>query len=73
MGMQDALLGTRDIGVNQLLSPHSILDAMIVLYLGPETTLPLASALAAIVGMLLIVWQRAVALVRKVWLLIRKK
>lgn len=71
--MQNLLLLTGDIDVNQLLSPLSNLNGMIILYLGPDTTLPLASALAAIVGMLLIVWQRAVALARKVWLLFRKK
>ncbi len=35
-----------------------------LLYTGPESIMPLASALAAIVGFLLIVWQRAVALAR---------
>ena len=45
----------------------------VILYIGPETILPLTSALAAIVGFLLIVWRQALALARKVWrLLVRK-
>jgi hypothetical protein len=35
-----------------------------LLYAGPDMVMPLASALAAIVGFLLIVWHRAVALAR---------
>lgn len=31
---------------------------MVLLYLGPETTLPLASSLAAVVGVLLLAWSR---------------
>ncbi len=38
---------------------------IIVLYVGPETLLPLTSALAAIVGILLMVWHRVVGLIRK--------
>jgi len=34
------------------------------LYTGPETIMPLTSALAAIVGVLLMLWHRVVALVR---------
>ena len=47
------------------LDPHQVL---VVLYVGPETILPLTSALAAIVGVLLLVWHRVVELVRKAWL-----
>ena len=45
---------------------HPLLP-MILLYIGPETMLPLASALAAIGGVLLMFWQRFVGLVRKLW------
>ena len=34
------------------------------MYIGPETLMPVASALAAIVGVLLMFWRRTVALVR---------
>jgi hypothetical protein len=43
------------------------LQLLVVLYVGPETILPLTSALAAIVGVLLLVWHRVVELVRKTW------
>lgn len=35
-----------------------------LLYIGPETIMPLASALAAIAGILLLFWRRTVALFR---------
>jgi undecaprenyl pyrophosphate phosphatase UppP len=46
---------------------------IIMLYIGPETMLPLASALAAIAGVLLMFWQRFVGLLRKFWQLIVRK
>jgi hypothetical protein len=46
------------------LDPHQFL---MILYIGPETILPLTSALAAIVGVVLLVWHRVVELVRKTW------
>jgi hypothetical protein len=46
---------------------------IIMLYIGPETILPLTSALAAILGVLLMFWQRFVGLLRKFWRLIAKK
>jgi hypothetical protein len=60
---------------------HFVLDAdwhqftpILFLYIGPETVLPLTSALAAIGGVLLIFWQRFVGLVRKLWgVLVRKQ
>lgn len=61
------LLSVLSGGVTQIQVPGSGLEALLLLYMGPETTLPLASALAAIVGILLMVWHRAVALARKVW------
>ena len=62
-------------GVDNLLT-HTDLSSMlpiIVLYIGPETILPLTSALAAIAGVLLMFWQRLVLFVRKFWrILVRK-
>jgi hypothetical protein len=40
---------------------------VIFLYVGPETILPLTSFLAAIVGILLMVWHRVFGFVRVVW------
>ena len=34
------------------------------MYLGPETLMPIASALAAIVGVVLMFWRRMIAFVR---------
>jgi hypothetical protein len=51
---------------------HQVLP-FVLLYIGPETMLPLASALAAIGGVLLIFWQRFVGWVRKCWRLIVRK
>ena len=34
------------------------------MYIGPETLMPLASALAAVVGVLLMFWRKTVAIVR---------
>jgi hypothetical protein len=39
----------------------------VVLYVGPETLLPLTSALAAIVGILLMAWRYVLGFVTKVW------
>ena len=39
----------------------------IVLYIGPDVFLPVASALAAIAGFLLMFWQRVVGLVFRVF------
>ena len=46
---------------------------IMMLYIGPETMLPLASALAAIGGVLLIFWQRFLGLVRKLWRVLMRK
>ncbi len=37
------------------------------LYVGPDIILPLASLLAAGIGILLMVWNRITSLVRKAW------
>jgi hypothetical protein len=62
-------------GLDNLASSTDVVQylPMIMLYIGPETMLPLASALAAIGGVLLIFWQRFVGLVRKLWRLIVRK
>jgi hypothetical protein len=44
-----------------------------VLYIGPDVFLPLTSALAAIMGVLLMFWHRVVAGVRKVWRIVARK
>jgi len=59
--------------VHRFLPSASASAPLLVLYMGPETTLPLVSALAAIVGVLLMLWHRAVGIARKVWLYFRKK
>jgi undecaprenyl pyrophosphate phosphatase UppP len=46
---------------------------IVMLYIGPETMLPLVSALAAIAGVLLMFWHRFVGLLRKFWRLILRK
>jgi len=38
----------------------------IFLYLGPETIMPLASILAAVVGVLLVAWRQVLGLFRKI-------
>jgi len=40
---------------------------VIFAYIGPETMLPLASILGAIVGVLLMIWQRVVSFVSGVY------
>jgi undecaprenyl pyrophosphate phosphatase UppP len=44
----------------------------VLLYIGPETMLPLVSALAAIGGVLLMFWHRFIGLLRKFWRIIAK-
>ena len=39
-------------------------DPVILAYIGPETMLPLASVIGAIVGVVLMIWQRIVFFVR---------
>ena len=41
------------------------MDSLVFLYLGPETLMPLASALAAIVGVFLIFWRYIIKYARK--------
>jgi hypothetical protein len=55
------------VGVDQFLAAVSPLETMVVLYVGPEQILPMASAIGAAVGVLLIVWHRAAALCHRLW------
>ena len=59
-------------GLDRLASSTDVVQYLpiILLYIGPETMLPLASALAAIGGVLLMFWHRFVGLLRKFWRLI---
>ena len=41
---------------------------IVLMYIGPETLMPLASAIAAIGGVLLLFWRRTTAVVRVVFL-----
>jgi undecaprenyl pyrophosphate phosphatase UppP len=43
------------------------------LYVGPDQMLPVMSALGAVVGVLLMLWNRVVALVRKAFRLVMKR
>ncbi|MCI0591216.1 MAG: hypothetical protein L0Y67_06400 [Gammaproteobacteria bacterium] len=53
--------------LNQYQFPLLPSDSMsaLILYIGPETLMPLVSVLTAIIGLLLLVWQHVVALVRR--------
>jgi hypothetical protein len=61
------------VGVDQFMAAVSPLETIVVLYVGPDQILPLASALGAAVGVLLIVWHRMAALCRRLWQLCSKK
>lgn len=39
--------------------------AVVLLYGGPDTVMPLASALAAVIGVLLMIWNRVFMLIRR--------
>jgi len=54
------------VGAGQLLP-------IVFLYVGPETILPLTSALAAIVGIVLMLWHRIVGISRRIWQVITRK
>jgi len=45
----------------------SSVASLMLLYVGPDQILPLTSALAAMVGVLLMFWQRLVHWVREAW------
>ncbi len=48
-------------------STHAASQWLIFLYMGPDTMMPLASALAAIIGTLLMFWHRLVGWVRRAY------
>ncbi len=48
------------------MSEHGFTLIPFVLYVGPEVLMPVASALAAIAGVLLMFWRRVVEFVRSV-------
>jgi hypothetical protein len=50
-----------------LLSASSYVQTVVLGYAGPDQILPLASILGAIIGFLLIVWQRVVAVAYRAW------
>jgi len=54
------------------LNPDQLLP-IAILYVGPETLLPLTSALAAIVGVLLIGWRWMVMIVGRAWRFFSKR
>ncbi len=43
------------------------------MYVGPETLMPLASALAAVAGVLLLFWRRTVGAARSSWQFVTRK
>lgn len=61
------------VGLDGLISPTPALGSILLLYTGPETIIPLVSALAAIVGFLLMLWRRVVGVVRAAFQYCRKK
>jgi hypothetical protein len=61
------------VGIGQFLGPAAGFLIIVILYFGPETFMPLASALAAIAGVLLMLWHRVVTLVRRFFLFCRTK
>jgi len=48
-------------------SVHALSQWLILLYMGPDTMMPLASALAAIIGTLLMFWHRLVGWARRAY------
>jgi len=46
---------------------------LFVLYIGPDQVLPLQSALAAIVGLLLLFWRRLLGAVFRLWRLFQAR
>lgn len=57
----------------EMASPMTVLGAVVPLYVGPDQLMPLASALGAMIGILLMFWHRAVDLGRRAWRCITKK
>ena len=47
-----------------------VLVSWVLLYIGPEAFLPLTSAIAGIVGDVMMLWNRQEGLARKIWLMV---
>jgi hypothetical protein len=45
----------------------------LLLYIGPDVFLPLTSALAAVVGVILMFWQRVVGWARSLWRMVSRR
>jgi len=56
-----------------LLAVSGPVQSTALAYAGPDQILPLASILGAIIGFLLIVWQRVVAVVYRAWKVTMRK
>ena len=54
------------VGMVRILPWDSALGLVALLYLGPETLMPVASILAAIIGVVLIFWRFIVGRIRKI-------
>jgi hypothetical protein len=50
---------------------HQVL-APVVLYIGPDVFLPITSALAAVIGVVLMFWHRVLGLGRKLWRMVSR-
>jgi len=57
----------------QVLRVSAFLGSSVFLYIGPDQLLPLASFVGAAIGIILIIWHRAVSFMRKVWQFFSKK
>ena len=53
--------------------PRSAALGLLLGYLGPETTLPLLSFIAAVIGVILIFWKQVFSLVRRAFRFVREK
>lgn len=53
--------------------PRSAGLSLLLGYLGPETTLPLLSFIAAVIGVILIFWKQVVGLARRAFRFVREK
>lgn len=47
--------------------PKTHVVAWMILYIGPEVFMPVLSAIAGVLGVLLMFWQRVTGLVFRVW------
>ena len=58
---------------NLILLFFSPLADIVLLYIGPETFMPILSALAALGGVLLMFWRNVMAFIRKAFSFFRRK